>query len=164
MEVGLTKSLSSKSTFVYKVILPVFITGSLIVGGALPFFLGLGSPYVHLNGLSPTAFLMFMLVGAIPVLAILWVTVVPLKHVVLDDDELIISNFRYEIRVPLSAVQAIDGPSFTNPKTYTIKFESPTEFGDAVMFLPPTTWSLLPTEADEVAELRSAWEAARRAS
>ncbi|HEY3286182.1 MAG TPA: hypothetical protein VGJ96_03570 [Gemmatimonadaceae bacterium] len=162
MEAGLAKSLSSRSTFTYKVLLPVLVMGSMIVGGASPYILGLDSPHMHLNGLSPTAFLLMMLVGAIPVLAILWVTVVPLKHVVLDDDELIISNFRYEIRVPLSAVRAIDGPSFTNPKTYTIKFESPTEFGDAVMFLPPTTWSLLPTEADEVAELRSAWEAARR--
>ena len=149
--------LSSRSTFTYKVILPVVVIGSLIFGGTIPLLLGPGSPYVHLNGMSPVGFLLLMLVAAIPAMAVLWVTILPLKKVELADDELLISNYRYEIRVPLSQVKAIDGPSLTNPKTYTIKFESPTEFGDAVMFLPPVPFTMmLFTEPEVIGELRSA--------
>lgn len=155
-------TLSSRATLTYKVLIPVFVVGNMAVAGALPFILGPASPSVHLRGMSPTSFLLLMLVGAVLVLAILWVTVVPLKKVALDGDELLVSNFQYEIRVPLSRVKAIDGPSFTNPKTYTITFDSPTEFGDAVMFLPPPTWTLIRRgDPAAVVELRGAWNAVR---
>jgi hypothetical protein len=153
--------LSSRSTPFYKFVLPVLLVGGM---GAAAL-----TAYRHPESLNgPTgwsrdyAWVMMITLGAVMASAVWWFAG-RLMRVELDDDELVISNYRTEIRVRLSHVVKIDGPTITNPPRYTLTFDEPTDFGRRVTFTPRRAWSLLPRgEADVVVELRAAWEAARR--
>lgn len=95
-------------------------------------------------------------------LAILWWTLGGLKQVELDGDELIISDLRAEIRVPLASVEKISRRSMSDPPRYTLTFSEDTDFGRRVRFIAPRRWGLLQrfTDPDEIVALRTAWEAA----
>ncbi len=156
----MSTTLSSRWTPFYKFILPL-----LTVGG-----MGFGAWYAHGHpegqnlppGVGPKYMWIFFAAVAVFVAALMWWTVGKMKRIELDDDELVISNYRSEIRVGLDAVESISGPSVTNPRRYTITLAEPTEFGRSVTFMPPMAWSLMSLgETDEVVELRNAWEAAR---
>jgi hypothetical protein len=80
----------------------------------------------------------------------------------LDDDELILSDYRTDIRVRLTDLQAISGPTITNPPMYTLTFAEPTEFGVKVRFIPPQDFGFRrASEARAIGELREAWERAK---
>lgn len=115
-------------------------------------------------GVPPEGGWMFFITVAVVVALVIWWTIGALKRIDLDGDELVISNYLTEIRVPLSGVEAISGRSVTDPKRYTLTFGEPTEFGRRVSFMPPMVWSFNPwAEPEEVGELRSAWASARDA-
>jgi hypothetical protein len=118
---------------------------------------------VHLsNGMRPEQAWIVVLGLGVLIAVVMWWTVARLKQVALDGDDLLISNFLVEISVPLSAIEAISGPSATNPKRYTVTFAESTEFGRTFTFMPPMVWSMNPwAEAEEIGELRRAWSAAR---
>lgn len=103
---------------------------------------------------------MALLIGGL-----IWWSVARLKRVVLVGDELVISNYVVEIRVPLTAIESISKRSTTNPKRYTVAFAEPTEFGRTITFMPPMVWSMNPwAESEAVGELRAAWTAAQDAA
>lgn len=152
--------LSSRWTPFYKFILPVLTTGGVCYGAWRAF---VHPDELHLPaGMRPE--LAWMIVGALALLVavlICW-TVAGLKRLELDGDDLLISNYLTEIRVPLSAIAKIDGPSATDPKRYTVTFAESAEFGRTFTFMPPMVWSLNPwAEGEEIGELRHAWAAAR---
>lgn len=153
-------NLSSRWTFFYKFILPVLTTGGMCFGAWRAF----SHPHeVHLsNGMRPgQAWIVVVALGAF-IAALMWWTVARLKQVSLDGDELLISNLLTEIRVPLSAIASIRGPSPTHPKRYIVTFVEATEFGRTFTFIPPMVWSMNPwAESEVVGEFRSAWAAAR---
>jgi len=153
--------LSSRWTPFYKFALPFLVIGGIGVAA--------WQAYVHPErqqlpaGMDPANG--WMLVAAVGVVAgaFIWWTIKDLARVELDDDELIISDYRTEIRVPLARVASISGPSWSNPPRYTLRFDEPTEFGRRVTFLAPMQWTLMRlSEPEEVRELRSAWDAMRR--
>lgn len=155
------QQLSSRWTFFYKFILLVLVTGAMCCGA----WRALDHPDeapVPGGGMRAGQSWMIVLALAAVVAAVIWWTVAPLKRLVLSGDDLLISNYRTEIRVPLTAVEAISGPSATNPRRYTVTFAEPTEFGRSFTFMPPMVWSFNPwAEADEVGELRRAWAEAQ---
>ena len=155
-------TLSSRWTPFYKFVLPL-----LVIGG-----MGTGTVVAYLRpelqkmppGVRPDQGWLLMLIAAVIAIAVMWWALGRLMRVELDDDELIISNYRTEIRVPLSNVARISGPSRSNPPRYTLTFEEPTDLGRTVAFIPPMAWRLgRRKERDEVAALRAAWTAARGA-
>ncbi len=155
--------LSSRWTPFYKFIVPSLVFGGMGYGAWLA--------YVHPErqklppGIGPDYAWLTVVAIAGLVGVILWWALAALKHVELDNDELIVSNYRTEIRVPLAAVEKISGASLSNPPRYTITFAEPTEFGRRITFLAPMRWTLIRLgEPDEVVELRGAWDAARHAS
>ncbi|MHB8837987.1 MAG: hypothetical protein ACYC7F_03445 [Gemmatimonadaceae bacterium] len=152
--------LSSRWTPFYKFVLPLLVVGGIGVGAFVA--------RVHPEGQNlppgfrPEHTWYFMLAVAGVVATIMWWTVGNLTRIELDDDDLVISNYRTEIRVPLAEIEKISGPSMSNPQRYTITFAEATELGRRVTFMPPMVWSLMRGgEREEVAELRRAWEAAR---
>jgi hypothetical protein len=158
-----TVTLSSRWTPFYKFIAPLLAVGGIGFGA----WRGYVDPERLRMPPGVTPEYGWVLLLAIAVLAgvIIWWTVRSLVRLDLDDDELVISNYRSEIRVPLANVVSISGRSKTNPPRYTLTFEEPTEFGQRVSFLPPMQWSLIRlSESEEVRELRNAWETARAAS
>jgi len=151
----LATALSSRWTPFYKFVLPVLVTGGMGVslwrGARSPQEFRLAQDMTSAQGLA------LMLVVALVVAAIMWYTLAPLKKVELDGDDLVISNYRTEIRVPLEMVEKIDERSMTNPRRYRMTFKEPTDFGRRIVFLEPMAWTLNPWhECEEVAELRRA--------
>jgi hypothetical protein len=153
-------NLSSRWTFFYKFVLPVLAIGGMCYGGWRAFS---RPEEVHLsNGMRPEQAWMVVLALGVFIGALIWWTVARLKRVTLDGDELLISNFRAEIRVPLSAIASISGASATNPKRYTVTFVEATEFGRTFTFMPPMVWSMNPwAESEVVGDFRRAWAASR---
>jgi len=155
--------LSSRWTPFYKFVLPLLVLGGLGVGA----WQAHAHPEdVHMPpGMGPEYGWVLIIVVGLFAGGIIWWTVASLARIDLDDDELVISNYRSEIRVALASVASISGPSMTNPQRYTLTFEELTEFGRRVTFLPPMDWTLMRLgEPHEVRELRNAWEAARAAA
>jgi hypothetical protein len=156
----MTTPLSSRWTPFYKFVLPVLAAGGICYGAWRAY---VRPDQLRLpDGFAPEYGWMFVvLVGMVVALSIWW-AVAPLKRIDLDGDDLVISNCLTDLRVPLSAIEAISGPSATNPKRYTVTFVEPTEFGRTFTFMPPMVWSMNPwAEAEEIGELRRAWSAAR---
>ena len=156
------QQLSSRWTFFYKFIVPALTVGGMGFG-AYWAWRNPGTDRVHApDGMAAEHVWILMLVATALVAAVMWWTIAPLKRVVLAGDELLVSNYLREIRVPLTWIEKISGPSRTNPKRYTVTLVEPTDFGRRITFLPPMVWSLmLWTEPEEVDELRNAWVAAR---
>lgn len=155
--------LSSRWTPFYKFVIPLLVIGG--VGTSAVMAYRHPEPQKMPPGLHPDQVWILMAVAAAIALVVMWWTLGRLMRVELDDDELIISNYRTEIRVPLSNVAKIGGPSRSNPPRYTLTFEEPTDLGRTIAFIPPIGWTLgRRKERDEVVELRAAWAAARGAS
>lgn len=153
--------LSSRWTPFYKFVLPLLVLSGIGAGTVIAYLRP--EPQTMPPGLRPDQGWILMAVAAVIAIAVMWWALGRLMRVELDEDELIISNYRSEIRVPLSNVAKIAGPSRSNPPRYTLTFEEPTDFGRTIAFIPPIAWTLMRTkERDEVVELRAAWEAARR--
>lgn len=153
--------LSSRWTPFYKFVLPLLVLSGIGTGAVVAYLRP--EPQTMPPGLRPDQGWILMLIAAVIAIAVMWWTLGRLMRVELDEDELIISNYRTEIRVPLSNVAKIAGPSRTNPPRYTLTFEEPTDLGRTIAFIPPIAWTLMRMkEREEVVALRAAWEAARR--
>jgi hypothetical protein len=148
-----TKRISSTLTFLYKFIFPsVWIT----VFGAVTLTFWLGAFHGRAGSAPPDQlkwiFLAVWLLGAA---FILWVCT-GLKKVGLGRDSILISNYRREAMVPLTAIERVTENKWINIHPVTIYFRSTTEFGDTVTFIP-TTEFLLPWDSHPVVEeLRNA--------
>lgn len=59
-----------------------------------------------------------------------------LKKVEIDDKSLYVSNYREEIRIPLSEIERVKESFLTNPKQVTIVLRSPSKFGSRIVFVP----------------------------
>ncbi|MBA4071681.1 MAG: hypothetical protein C0497_07575 [Gemmatimonas sp.] len=155
-------TLSSRWTPFYKFVIPPLVLGGIGTSAVVAYLHP--EPQRMPPGLRADQGWLLLAGATVVVATILWWALRRLMRVELDDDELIISNYRTEIRVPLSNVARIGGPSWSSPPRYTLTFEEPTDLGRTVAFIPPITWTLgRMKERDEVVELRAAWEAARSA-
>lgn len=155
-------TLSSRWTAFYKFLLPALILGGMCFAAVMAYLFP-----ETMNGpdgwTRDFAWVMMLGLGVL-VAGILWWFTGRLVRVELEDNELIISNYRAEIRVMLSNVEAISGPTFTNPPRYTLTFSEPTEFGRKVTFMPPQDFTLRrEAEARVIGELKEAWEKAKDA-
>ena len=156
-------TLSSRWTPFYKFVIPLLVIGGVGTSAVMTYLHP--EPQKMPPGLGPDQAWILMVVAAVIALAVMWWALGRLMRVELDDDDLIVSNYRTEIRVPLSNVAKISGPSLSNPPRYTLTFEEPTDLGRTIAFIPPVAWTLRRMkEREEVAELRAAWAAARSAS
>lgn len=156
-------TLSSRWTPFYKFVIPLLVIGGTGTSAV--------TAYLHPEaktmppGLRPDQGWILMVVAAVIAVAVMWWALGRLMRVELNDDELIISNYCTEIRVSLSNVARIGGPSRSSPPRYTLTFEEPTDLGRTVAFIPPIAWTLgRMKERDEVVALRAAWAAARGAA
>jgi len=155
--------LSSRWTPFYKFVIPLLVVGGIGTSTVVAYLHP--EPQNMPPGLNPDQAWILMAVVAVIAIALMWWALGRLMRVELDDDDLLISNYRTEIRVPLANVAKISGPSRSNPQRYTLTFEEPTDLGRTIAFMPPIAWTLRRMkERDEVVELRAAWTAARSAA
>jgi len=159
-----TTTISSRWTPFYRFVVPV----AVVAGLAFATYAAWLHPERQKlpQGMPPEyGWVILVFTGALVLVILRW-TLGGLKQVELDGDELIISDFRSEIRVPLAAVEKISRRSMSDPPRYTITFAEDTEFGRRVTFIAPRRWGWVKrfSDPDEIVELRSAWESARTAA
>ncbi|MFK8031000.1 MAG: hypothetical protein AB8G18_12265 [Gammaproteobacteria bacterium] len=67
--------------------------------------------------------------------SLLYLGLVRLKKVQLKCNELIVSNFRTEIRIPLSEIDKATGSKLVSPELVWIHLKNPTPFGSKIQFM-----------------------------
>ena len=151
------REISSRSTKFYRTFVPV--VSLLIFGGyTLSYFVGI------LNRFGAEGLEWGILFSGIMALAATW-TSSKLMRVAVDSHFLYVSNGRKELRVPLSSISSVEqfGGGY---KTIVVTLETPSQFGDRVMFLPRDRTAKDPTSGlhPTVVELRRAQNDQRNSS
>ncbi len=95
--------------------------------------LAVGIWHFYFHGFSEPTLIIFPTV----ITAILVALFIRLKAVSLDGKALVISNFRREIRVPLSELDRATGSIGGNLEFVWLHFKSVTPFGKTVLLMPP---------------------------
>jgi hypothetical protein len=155
------RRISSRMTFFYKRILPIFWFGFPVFFMAIPFL----APWTGgTTSGSPIGFLLppaFIIVAGYFMMKKL---VFDLVDEVLDaGDALIIRNGHLEGRVALSDVINVGYTQYMNPPRVTLSLRNPSMFGDKVTFCAPA--SLMPFSTSPIIdELIKRVDAARRGS
>lgn len=58
------------------------------------------------------------------------------KRVWIDDETLIVSDYRREARVALGEIESVEATRLMKPARVRIQFSRPTTFGDSIVFFP----------------------------
>ena len=126
------KLLSSKLTFVYKVVFPVLFVVSVIWGlGVWIFGRGVWARE------APANFLFLVLVStALNLLWTGWLAVRSCK-VEADDENLYVSNFGKEAIIPRAELYEATEMRWFKPYWITLRLRRPSVFGDKIVFIPP---------------------------
>lgn len=149
--------LSSRWTFFYQVIFP----GVWIIGfgaGTLTLWLAGDSAPSHPPPEMKFTFLTAWVVGSS---FILWF-VIRLHTVWLDGDNLVVTHFHKQERIPLALVQEINETRFWNPKTIKVVFQPRPNLPAQVVFMAPLSFQLPFAVHPVVKRLRSLVEETKR--
>ena len=119
------RRLSSSLTFFWKVVLPVAWIAGFVLCAASVFFVSRGKAPDPLLQSLKWAFLLVSLVGA-PTL--LWFAT-GLKQVTRDGPDLLVSNYRRELRIPVGEIRHVYQSWAVTPWRVVIDMRSPTELG-----------------------------------
>ena len=85
---------------------------------------------------------LIFLVMLIAVSLLMYATCMRFKYVELDNSELVISNYRDTIRVPLRDIESVWASRMINPEIMSLRFRTPTQFGTRIIFMPPMRFQL----------------------
>lgn len=120
------RELSSKQTFLLKIILPIFFVAMLMT-----VFAGIiiSSKKVELLPLL----IIFPLIGLVGIFA-MYLTVMRYKKVAVDDEFLYVSNYRTEIKIPVSNIADVTEIKWVRTRPITIHLKSDSEFGRKIVF------------------------------
>ena len=122
------RQISSKDTFFYKIILPVFL---IICAAIVP-----SAVYLYdrkNNSVAAVFVFLFLLLSAV----IVFLMTKASKKLSLDGDVLYVSNYRKEIAVPPSNIEKILW--FGDMRPTMIYLKTPSEFGRKINFSPNIT-------------------------
>ena len=155
---SITRTISSSQTFLVKLVFPLIwcsVFGAITIGMGTGYFPGLGLPML------PTAMVWIFVIVWIVGAASWWWWGGQWKRVRLDERALYVSNFRKEIRVPLTDIEEVTQSRWIKGQPVTIRFRTETEFGTRITFMPKVRlfwfWRTHPI----VAELRDLGLSAR---
>lgn len=122
------REISSKQTFFLKIILPVIFTLMISIA-----FLGVVSSSRGNEILLFT--ILFSLFGFVGVSA-MYLTVMRYKKVSVDDEFLYVSNYRTEIKIPVSNIADVTEIKWVRTRPMTIHLKTNSEFGRKIVFTP----------------------------
>ncbi len=122
------RQLSSKQTFLLKIILPIFFITTLTAMSLMLFFNFPANEFFPLMILFPV----IALVGIIS----MYLTVMRYKKVSVDDEFLYVSNYRKEITIPLSNIGGVTEIKWVRTRPITIHLKTDSEFGRKIVFTP----------------------------
>jgi hypothetical protein len=128
------RNLSSRLTFLYKLVFPVWWVGVFAVVTATMFIAPDSFTTTADTQMTIKEFRMVFLAATIAgAIGFYWLCM-RLKKVTLTDDVLAISNFLTVIQVPLRDVERVSGSILLSPELVWLHFRVPTEFGSKVVF------------------------------
>lgn len=140
------RELSSKQTFFLKIILPIFFAAMFMTAFAGIIF---SSKKVELLPLI----IIFPLIGLAGICA-MYLTVMRYKKVSVDAQFLYISNYRNEIKVPLSNISDVTEIKWIRTRPITIHLKNDSEFGRKIVFSPKMNGFRVFADNPIVAELK----------
>lgn len=121
--------ISTRMTFVQKVLSPFFFP----VVAAVLWWTGYWQGMYEFLGI-------FVIVGLIAPIVWYVFAVWPVKTVRIDDDNLYVSNFLREIKIPIADIESVSDLIFSEPRRVSIKLARPSEFGSTIVFLAKFRW------------------------
>lgn len=151
----MNRTLSTVGTALYKFIFaPVWIMGF----GWGTYDMWVHPETVEFNGVKGAItrndqwlFLAAFVLGTVMVLYF----TLPLKRVILTSQGLKVSNYRDEILIPFTAIEAVEQSHWLRARAITVHLRTDTSFGQHITFMPATRTRLAFWRDDEiVAELR----------
>jgi hypothetical protein len=148
------RTLSSPSTFTAKFISPMVLNTGL---GAVVASLWVPHMWSDATGHGPVPTWVraaCVVVWVLLTAGSVWIAV-RIKAVRLDGDVLVISNFRREIRVPLTDLLSVSYWSATNPQVVSLTLRADTPFGRRILFMPDRRWTISFFEPPIVKELQT---------
>ena len=130
----MAERLSSASTFLFKFVFTTVWPAGFALGSLLAYT----RPQLRAQG-THIQFLLILVVGGL----ILWKFCAGLKRVDVDGDALVLSNYRRQIRVPLTEIAGVHQNRLLSIRPITVTFKHPTEFGRSIAFMPPFTFNIV---------------------
>ncbi len=131
------EDLSSDWTFVYKFLFaPLWIGG---FGAGTVAMLVASSHDTTAPGRQENPWATFIVLFLAGTVYLYW-TCIRLKAVRMDSGFLYVSNFRKEIKIPLSVVARVSEWRLDNTHPVFVHFAQPTEFGTSIVFMPKIRW------------------------
>lgn len=125
------RRLSSHVTWFYKFIFPTVWIGGFGAGTIASF---LAPVSANMDKGNPALVFLFLLVlGSL----FIYVLLIRLKSVSLDGENLVISNYKRTIRVPLRNIENVTGSLFMSPELVWVNFRMSTDFGRKIQFMAP---------------------------
>lgn len=126
------RELSSKITPIFKWVIPALLTIGVIV--VIWRVGGVGMP-----GRPAPASVMQAIV-----IATLMVVLARIfdkgKRVWVEGKSLIVSDYRTHVHINLNEIESVEVTRFTKPDRVRVRFARPTQFGDSIVFFPPSRW------------------------
>jgi hypothetical protein len=141
---GLMEKVSSSLTFFYKFVFTTVWSGGFCLGTAL-MFLSRNNDAQVMRWL----FAAIWLLGSV----VIWGMCGRLKRVRLNGTNLMISNYRYEITVPISDIAHVKQNRLVNLRPIFLTFKRETPFGHTVTFMPRRSFRMF-SEDEIVVRLR----------
>ncbi len=141
------RELSSKQTFLLKILLPVFFITTFTV-------MTLGMVFRFRTVEFLPLFIMFpvmIMVGT----AAMYFTVMRYKKVAVDDKSLYVSNYRKEITIPVSNIGDVTEIKWVRTRPITIHLKTDSEFGRKIVFTPKMNGFRIFASNPIVAELKA---------
>jgi hypothetical protein len=126
--------ISSKLTPLYKFILPALW---ISLFGSFTLLLFFTSTFQGPSGSPPHPYIKWIFFGGSVIGTAVWrISCIPLKKVLLDGNDLIISNYSRQVRVSLRHVTRISEGRFANPRCIRVAFDERIGFGTRMSFMP----------------------------
>ncbi len=141
------RELSSKQTFLLKIILPIFFT--VIFTAAILVII-----FSSKNDEILPIIIVFPLIGLFGILA-MYFTVMRYKKVSVDDRFLYVSNYCKEIKVPLSNIADVTEIKWIRTRPITIHLKRDSEFGRKIVFTPKMNGFRIFADNPLIAELKA---------
>ena len=139
------RELSSKQTFLLKIILPI------IIGINFVLMLVMIAVNIRTNAILPLLIVPIFLATGIYVM---FRTTMRYKKVSVDDEFLYVSNYRKEIKVPLSNIADVTEIKWIRTRPITIHLQNDSEFGRKIVFTPKMNGFRVFADNPIVAELK----------
>jgi hypothetical protein len=140
------RELSSKQTFFLKIILPIFFVVMMTIAFLGIIFSSRGNELLIMV-------IVFLMIGFVGIIS-MYLTVMRYKKVSVDELFLYVSNYRKEIKIPVSVIDDVTEIKWIRTRPITIHLKNGSEFGRKIVFTPKLDGFRIFADNPLIAELK----------